>query len=209
MRKILTVTVVATACTLLSTAVEATTITFNGLQGLPFQNPFASYTESGFTVATLSSDWKVIPYGIPDTSIIFLNPPFSTGSVEVTHGGDHFSLSSIDLYSSVTPIPYTFTGRLQGNIVFSTSGMVPNTFGNFATVPNPHGSDVIDTLQIALSNPNPIPQFGANPVGLDNIVVNASGTVIPEPSTLALLSVGIGLTVLCVMRRRTISPKPL
>jgi hypothetical protein len=32
---------------------------------------------------------------------------------------------------------------------------------------------------------------------------------VPEPSTLTLLSVGMGLIVLCVMRRRAISSKPL
>jgi hypothetical protein len=39
-------------------------------------------------------------------------------------------------------------------------------------------------------------------------VVSASGTVVPEPSTLALLSICIGLTGLGMMRRRATSPKP-
>jgi hypothetical protein len=117
-------------------------------------------------------------YGAPDTSIVFYNPPFPTGRVEVTQGGISFRFNSIDLYSSITPIPYAFTGLLNGNTAFTTSGTVQNTFGNFANVPNPHGTDVINTLQVMLSNPH-----GPNPVGLDNIVVNASATGNPHFTT--------------------------
>ena len=58
--------------------------------------------------------------------------------------------------------------------VFTTAGTVPNTFGNFARVLNPHGTDVIDKLQVMLSNPaTPLcPTCLGNPVGLDNIVVD-------------------------------------
>jgi hypothetical protein len=196
----------------ISTAVGATTIDFNGLvgnnncgNGFTGCAPFTSYTESGFTVAPLSGNWLVGDrFGNPPPFIVFTNPPSTTASIAVTDAGAPFSFSSIDLYSSITPIPYTFTGLLNGNMVFTTSGTVPNTFGNFASVSNSHGTDVIDTLQVTLSNPPGLP----NPVGLDNIVVSASGTVVPEPSTLALLSICIGLTGLGMMRRRATSPKP-
>lgn len=163
----------------ISAAVGATTIDFNGLSGSD-GSPFTSYAESGFTVARLSGSWLVGKnYGNPPPYILFRNPPTTTASVAVTDAGAPFSFRSIDLYSSTTPIPFIFTGLLNGNTVFTVSGTVPNTFGNFATVSNPHGTDRIDTLQVTLSNPsNPnVP----NPVGLDNIVVVAPGSAVPEP----------------------------
>ena len=173
----------------ISAAVEAATIDFNGLSGN--QNcgngfsgcaPFTSYTQSGFTVAPLSGSWLVgDSFGHPPPFIVFTNPPSTTASIAVTDAGAPFSFSSVDLYSSVTTIPYTFTGLLNGNTVFTTSGTVPNTFGNFASVLNPHGTDAIDTLQVTLSNP----PFAccSNPVGLDNIVVSASAVGDPHFTT--------------------------
>jgi hypothetical protein len=163
----------------ISAAVGGTTIDFNGLSGSDGSS-FTSYAESGFTVARLSGSWLVGKnYGNPPPYILFRNPPTTTASVAVTGAGAPFSFRSIDLYSSTTPIPFTFTGLLNGNTVFTVSGTVPNTFGNFATVSNPHETDRIDTLQVSLSNPsNPnVP----NPVGLDNIVVVAPGSTVPEP----------------------------
>jgi hypothetical protein len=162
----------------ISAAVGGTTIDFNGLSGSD-GSPFTSYAESGFMVARLSGSWLVGKnYGNPPPYILFRNPP-TTASVAVTGAGAPFSFRSIDLYSSTTPIPFTFTGLLNGNTVFRVSGTVPNTFGNFATVSNPHETDRIDTLQVTLSNPSN-PNF-PNPVGLDNIVVVAPGSTVPEP----------------------------
>jgi hypothetical protein len=96
-----------------------------------------------------------------------------TGAVRVTAGGAAFRLATLDLYSSVTVIPYTLTGTLAGNPVFTTSGTVPNTFGNFATVTNPFPFALIDALVITVTNPsNPAcPTCGSNPMGIDNIVL--------------------------------------
>jgi hypothetical protein len=40
----------------------------------------------------------------------------------------------VDVHSSTTQIPYTFTGMLGSTTVFAISGRQANTFGNFATV---------------------------------------------------------------------------
>ena len=48
--------------------------------------------------------------------------------------------------------------------MFSVSGTVPGTFGNFATVASANAGDLIDTLVIDLTN-----GVGQNPMGLDNV----------------------------------------
>src|SRR5205823_6420676 len=45
--------------------------------------------------------------------------------------------------------------------------------------------------------------------GRHGFLATPTAEPVPEPSTLTLLSVGIGLTVLCVMRHRVIPSKPL
>jgi Carboxypeptidase regulatory-like domain len=111
-------------------------------------------------------------YGAPPgPSLQFSTPAGITtdGEVKVTAGGSTFRFSSVDLYSSTTPIPYVFTGMSNSTVVFAVSGRQGNTFGNFATIANPQSAAPIDTLLIRLSNPA-APCCG-NPVGLDNIVV--------------------------------------
>jgi hypothetical protein len=73
-------------------------------------------------------------FGNPGPSLGFLSPPTRTASVAVTDDGAPFIFRSIDLYSSITAIPYTFTGLLDGKTVFTTSEIAPNTYGNFANV---------------------------------------------------------------------------
>ena len=109
----------------------------------------------------------------PSPSIQFVNqagqPPV-TGELRITYGGTPFRFESVDLYSSVTPIPYTFIGLSNSVAVFTGSGTVPNTFGQFAPVLNPSVATPIDTLLIRLTNP----QLACcnNPMGLDNIKVS-------------------------------------
>ena len=87
-----------------------------------------------------------------------------TGQVKVTVAGATFSFVSVELWSSMTIIPYIFTGLLGSSEVFSASGTVPNTFGNFSTVANPNAGVLIDTLVIELTD-----GMSQNPMGLDNI----------------------------------------
>jgi hypothetical protein len=171
------------------------TIDFNGLPGGSQSDnvSFASYTESGFTVSSTSGSWKAITtFGDPAPFIQFTStgPGIFTSSVVVTEQGSSFSFNSVDLYSSVTPIPYTFTGFLLQMEVFSVSGIVPNTFGTFAEASNPDSTALIDTLEITLTNPGPF----SNPVGLDNIVL----TTVPEPASWSLVG-----TVLALVFRAT------
>jgi hypothetical protein len=146
-----------------------TTITFAGL--VINGEPVASYTEAGFTVLATMADWQArTDYGHPAPFIQFKAPVVSptTGQITVTAGGSPFSMTSVDLYSSITAIPYVFEGFRNGTPVFTVAGTQPQTFGNFATVLNPRASDIIASLVIRLTNP---PPCCGNPVGLDTIVV--------------------------------------
>ena len=132
-----------------------TTITFAGLT--IHEALFATYTESGFTVTPTQGTWEVwTTYGNPEPFIVFDSPaeaPVLNASITVTASGELFSFTSVDVYSSVTPIPYVFTGIRNGTTVFTASDTQPNTFGGFATVQNPYSSESVDTLVITLSNP--------------------------------------------------------
>ena len=109
-------------------------------------------------------------YGDPAPFIEFITPAEtkSTKSVLIKHGAGNFTFQSIDIYSSITVIPYQFRGILNGMTIYVVKGTVPNTFGNFATVTNPKASTVIDRLIILVDNPS---TCCSNPVGIDTIVV--------------------------------------
>lgn len=143
-------------------------VTFTGLA--PAGDPFVSHAEAGYLVEPVSGPWVIGAYGRPGPFIQFTRlpaDPLTMGEIRVTAGGDPFRFTSVDLYSSVTPIPYVFTGMRDGITVFTVTGTVPNTFGNLATVPSAFPLAWIDTLVIAVTNPS----CCTNPVGLDNIVL--------------------------------------
>ncbi|HJZ74238.1 MAG TPA: hypothetical protein VKE51_21015 [Vicinamibacterales bacterium] len=166
-----------TACFSATTACQGTTtpsappgpatITFNGLTA---GAAVGNYTESGFTISATPGNWIALTtYGNPAPFIeFFVDAGSVTGQVAVfADGHTPFRFQSVDLYSSVTRIPYDITGVRSDAPVFTVSDTLPNTFGNFRTVVNPDSADLIDTLIIRLTNSSP----GRNPMGLDNIVL--------------------------------------
>ena len=141
------------------------TLRFNDLALSAF---FSSYTDtaSGFIVSPTQGDWFG-GSGFPPPGIEFKPPNASSvvGEVQVVAAGHaSFTFKSVDLYSSVTTIPYTITGMRGSTQVFTFTSTVPNTFGNFKTVVNPYATDVIDTLLIHLTNTTI-----SNSMGIDNI----------------------------------------
>jgi hypothetical protein len=149
-------------------SVKAHTITFDDLL-IADGSPFAAYTEAAFHVMATSGPWIVkTAFGNPAPFIEFMRAASATMTISVKGPNDRlFTFQSADLYSSVTTIPYVFTGRKDGADVFTATGTVPNTFGSFATVSNPSSGLTIDTLVITLSNP----ACCSNPVGIDNLVL--------------------------------------
>lgn len=135
-------------------------------------DPFISYRESGIDIAAEAAPWEAMTgYGNPAPAIIFkqsASAPPITGVVQVSVEGELFAFASVDVYSSVTPIPYKIVGTRNGQTVFSMSATVPNTFGRFATIVNPTPSMITD-LRIELTNPTL--SCCGNPMGLDNITV--------------------------------------
>jgi hypothetical protein len=145
-------------------------ISFDGLTG--DGSALGTYSEGGFTVARTVGEWMVkTTYGRPAPFIQFVSPsgPGTSAEVEVTANGAPFKFASVDLYSSITPIPYELSGYRNGGLAIRVAGTQGNTFGAFATVLNPSSDTLVDTLFLRLSNP--ATPCCVNPMGLDNIRV--------------------------------------
>jgi hypothetical protein len=187
----------------LLTSVAPATATTIAFSDFPTASALTTYTESGFTVSPISGSWESnVDFGNPAPFIWFnreADDPEISAEIAVTAGGSPFTFTSADLYSSITEIPFEFSGFLNFNPVFTLAGTVPHTFGNFETV-NAPSAQIIDTLLITLSNP--ATDCCPNPVGIDNIVVDTDLEAIPEPASLLLCSSGLALLVARWRRRR-------
>jgi carboxypeptidase family protein len=129
------------------------------------------FQQAGYTVATTLASWFVSDYGHPAPSIQFSSAAgvSTDGEVRITRGGSTFRFVSVDVYSSTTPIPWTFIGMANSATVYSIAGRQANTFGDFATVASTQSDTFIDTLIIRLTNP--AAACCSNPMGIDNIVL--------------------------------------
>jgi len=170
------------------------TINFNGLTGN--DNPFTTYSESGFTVRAQSGSLYIASgdgsLGDPQPDV-FADPG---GTLAVTDGGGLFNFDSLDLgifNSYGGAADYTITGFLDGSSVYTQMGSISGS-GSFHTLSGTDQSTSITSFTIALSG-NP------DGVNIDNIDVNTVPTgVTPEPSGLALF--GTGIIGLAGMARR-------
>ena len=177
---------------------SAAVIGFDDLRG-PNNSAFFFHAEDGFLVFPAGgAEWYVNTiYGAPAPSVMFnrfANQPDVNATMGVRAVGDlDFTFSAIDLYSSVTRIPYRFIGFNNAVQMFDFSATMGNTFGSFRTASNPFADVAIDLLFIDLVNP--FIALGGNPMGLDNIVVSLSNAV-PEPGSLALALLVVGAIVM-------------
>lgn len=133
---------------------------------------FTSHKACGLDIAVTAGTWQAsTTYGRPAPFVQFLSPAgtTTTGEITVSAAGATFAMTSVDIYSSTTKIPYEISGLIGGAVVFTVQGVQGNTFGNFATIGTPGGAAQIDTLRIRLTNP--AAPCCSNPVGLDNIRV--------------------------------------
>jgi len=146
------------------TPLSAATITFSNIT--VSRAPVGVYAEAGFFVSPGRGDWITwTDYGNPRPFIEFFSASGDVSVFAAQHAA--FRFRSVDLYSSVTPIPYTLTGYRDDAVAFSVTDRLPNTFGAFRTVSNPRADVAIDTLVISLANNAAI----QNPMGIDNIAL--------------------------------------
>ena len=97
-----------------------------------------------------------------------------------------WTMLSIVAFLAIAPMA---AGSSANAATFSFTQIdVPGAFGTRA-----HG--INDAGQI-------VGQFFDSTISIHGFLATPTAEPIPEPSTLTLLSVGIGFTVLCVMRRR-------
>ena len=160
-----------------SASATRVTIGFTGLVGNGAS--FSTYTESGFAVSVtgpslFTRDWEVATlFGNPAPFIHFRVPPGApetSGAIRVSADGATFRLAAVDLYSSVTTIPYELRGFLNSTPVFIATGTVPNTFGTFQTVANPYANVLVDSVIVVLID-SAMSACCGNAMGLDNLVL--------------------------------------
>jgi len=188
------------AFTAITVSAQGATIGFDNLTGSQ-NDPFHFYTEAGFMVFPAGGEpWvQNIVHGKPAPSVIFDRsrdaPELWAGMFIRAESGGNFTFAAVDLYSSMTPIPYRFLAYDEGTPVFDFSSTMPNTIGQFMTADNPYGDVAMDLLYIELVNP--FTALGDNPVGFDNVVVRA----VSEPATIWLLLIAAaGIFSLRLMR---------
>jgi hypothetical protein len=152
------------------------TIGFNSVNTA--QPPYSGHSEQGFNILPSGGPWYGDQYGAPGPSVVFDTVPNTEtdGTITITGDGRPFTFLKMDIYSSVTQIPWMVTGKRNGAVVFQGSGTQGLTFGNFVTVNNTSSSIQVDQLEISLANvlgdlmcPSPP---CTNPMGVDNIVVS-------------------------------------
>jgi hypothetical protein len=141
--------------------------------------PYSGHSEKNFTIVPSDVSWYGSGPSLTHGNTIQFDTESgntATGKVTITGDGRPFAFSSMSIYSSITQIPWSITGKRNGVVVYQSSATQPNTYGAYVTVNNDHPTTLIDRLELTVTNPLTLATCPSppcrNPVGLDTIVVS-------------------------------------
>jgi len=177
------------AVALIAGNVSAETVTFDSLSGSN-GDLYGGSTEGNFSVTPTSGDWfEAHFFGDPVPSLFGTSDIGVLTISENTSGLFNFVGVDIAHASANDPGLYAIDGYLNDVLMFSTSGLMPSLI--FEMISSPDALQTIDRLTLTLDR-------GIASYNVDNFVLQS---VVPEPSTAVMLSLGLMLFGLYGSRR--------